>query len=126
MTRLAIDCVLFCFLALSSVLIADALSAPVPRPRPAPPPAARPALPGLYDMAWYGSRYRTVLWAGGQYEAGIGPDGPRYVGTWRLDGDTLTIRERAVGSDWYAEKTWELVPGKLASACGHFELRRLP
>lgn len=47
-------------------------------------------------MEWCGVRYDAEFLPGGGYRCDCGGR-QRWVGTWRLDGRTLTIRERWVG-----------------------------
>lgn len=122
MIRLAIDCVLFAALVLSTWLVVEALAAPLPRPKAVP----RPDPCGNWVALWSGSEWPTVLLPCGGYVAER-PGGPRYEGRWKLEGDTLHLEERLAGPTGYGEATrykWALLPGKLEAASGAFKLRR--
>ena len=109
-----IACALLSLLAAWLLWWAGARAAPVPRARP----KVRPPLVGRKTVCWGGTRYDTTFEAGGYYACE--GNGTRYEGTWRLDGDTLTITERPWGAPDAPAMTlaFKLAPGTLTAESG--------
>ena len=110
---------LLCWLALQA--------APVP---PAKPLVAPPSLAGAWVAYWHTCPWQTVLLEGGDYAAErTGADGvpTRFVGTWRMDGPVIEIREGLVtehGVGTMATYRFALKRGTTESACGGLRLVR--
>lgn len=92
--------------ALTLFLCLAGAAAPAPFPRR---PAPSPLPCGACLMLWRGTPYLARFGPGGEYSARTpGGGGFRYFGTWRLDGPTLTVRERAEGSGVWREYRFPL------------------
>jgi hypothetical protein len=74
-----------------ALLGATARAAPLPKPRPAPPFA------GTYDLEWHGTAYVASFLPDGSYLC-FRRGEQAYAGTWRLEGGTLRVEERLIGS----------------------------
>lgn len=110
-----------CLLYLTCFAVVVAVAAPVPPHRPAKPVS----LVGSWRMTW----------GGAIFDVGFAPDGyyccqDRWEGSWRLDGNTLTVTEWLRDSE-FPPTTWtaELVPGKREGKLRHggvFRLESIP
>lgn len=91
------------------------LSAPAPLPcRPAP-----YRLPcGACLMAWRGTQYLACFSPGGLYRAQSLDGSSEWVGTWRLAGDVLHVRERGANSDYWHDFAFPLTPNRSGEVRG--------
>lgn len=85
-----------------------------PAPLPSPPPPITPAdVAGLWRLDWAGSPWTARFCPDGFYAGWCGQS--VWLGSWRLDGHVLTVRERPAAywrpsSGW--ESTWRVQLGR--------------
>lgn len=80
---------------------------------------------GKWIKHWGGSRYLVCFYHDGTYEAGYPEQDPWWVGTWRVEGRTLTVRERHRTSPPEYGMTWRVTLDGAMSGEGTYDSSRV-